>query len=238
MALPLFFQYDDVDFSLRVKDIPKITMCGISVWHHYLKFHSVNRTYYSARNMLTIAAVNGRFNTRLVRNIFFFIMTNIGCYRYSSAEAQLQAIYDFRKGPVKVFDAITEDYSRFEEYKFEDPVEMEDLITKVIKHCRPFYYITLNGIIFPSIGNIKADMESYETYEFYRKGKAYYFSPDGKMMVSDRSRKKIITLSVRTAVSMMALLLRKRHINKIYSKASRFYSSEENWMRLCNSGKK
>ena len=32
-SLPLFVQYDDIEFSLRNKDVPKITLNGICCWH-------------------------------------------------------------------------------------------------------------------------------------------------------------------------------------------------------------
>ena len=50
-SLPLFVQYDDIEFSLRCHAVPKITLNGICCWH--LPFDqkgSASKNYYTVRN--------------------------------------------------------------------------------------------------------------------------------------------------------------------------------------------
>ena len=234
MALPIFFQIDDVDYSLRAKDVKKITMCGISVWHPFPNSHSVNKSYFGIRNVLVVAASNGLLNPGAIKFAVLDTIFNTGCLRYRTAEAQLQAIKDFRKGPETVFEKISKGYSLFDEYDYSDSVTRENLTDRVINHGRLFSFLTLNGVLLPSIGNIEASIHTYETNLFYRKGRAYFRSLDGKVCVINRSVKKTISLIIRLSFNTAMLVLNMRRLNKRYRKASDTYCSETAWNRLFN----
>ena len=231
-SLPLFFQCDDVDYSLRTKDIPKITMCGISVWHPFSKTHSVNKEYFSTRNMLTAMASNSLLDNETLKHAFLNIMVNVGCSRYRSAEAQIQALRDFIAGPDKIFGMITKGYSLFDEYKQEESTADKKLAPGNIEHSKRFNIMTFNGILFPSIGNLETDMSSYETTLFYRKGIVYYVLPNGKEVVCKRSFTKAMSLLFRTVWNIGRIKIRKGRINRRYSESSVDYSSEDHWNTL------
>ena len=232
LSLPVFFQCDDVDFSLRIRELSKITMCGICVWHPFLKIHSVNKEYFGIRNMLTAMASNSLMDCSTVKNAFLNTMVSVGCCRYKTAEAQLKALHDFRTGPERVFGMIEKGYSLFIEYEANEPVVEKKLATRNIVHSKRFNIMTFNGILFPSIGNLETDMSSYETYLFYRKGIIYYIMPNGKEAVCKRSLIKAMTLTSKIVWNIVMIMIRRNGINHRYSKAAVYYSSEKKWSEL------
>lgn len=231
-SLPLFFQFDDIDYSLRIKGIPKVTMCGICVWHAFVNTFSVNKMYFGIRNMLVTAASNSLLNRNTMKKAFFDVMINVGFYRYPTAEAQLQALRDIRNGPDKVFEMITRGYLLFTEYKYDEPVSDKKLTTRHINHGMLFKCLTLNGVLFPSIGDYETDMSDWEVYHYYRKGRVFYKSEDGRETVCERSAVRTISLTLRVLWNIGMILMRKGKINRLYSDASKKYSSEINWQRL------
>lgn len=233
-GLPLFFQFDDVEYSLRIGAIPKITMCGISVWHPFMKSHSVNKSYFGIRNTLVATASNGLLDSRVIKRMVMDTAANVFYYRYLTADAQLQALRDFKNGPEKVFSMITEGYSLFDEYKKEEPLENKRLTDRNIKHSRMFMKATINGLLFPSIGELETDMSDGEMYHFYRKGKVYYRTDDGKEIVCKRSPTRSLSLLFKIVCISCTIFLKKGRINRMYSKALSVFASEEEWWALYN----
>jgi glycosyltransferase involved in cell wall biosynthesis len=112
-ALPLFFQYDDIDFNQRHSDLPKTTLSGVCLWHDAFEAKmSISKEYYALRNRLITCALhenNGsaerlsdgkRFNKRFVRGILWEeTLKYIVTYRYAGAMLIRRAVLDFLKGP-------------------------------------------------------------------------------------------------------------------------------------------
>ena len=102
LALPIFFQYDDIDFNQRNKHMKKVTLNGICLWHEsFEKKISVSKEYYALRNRLIISAVHGgsaftkKHMKKLVRST---VAKNLMMYRYRAAELALRAAEDFLRG--------------------------------------------------------------------------------------------------------------------------------------------
>ncbi|MCQ2081977.1 MAG: hypothetical protein MJZ11_09985 [Lachnospiraceae bacterium] len=102
LSYPMFVQYDDIEFSIRNSECPKITVSGLAVWHEdFEKKKSAVKTYYTIRNRLISHSIcYGRIKTN--RRFVECLMKSIGRVRrgfYNEAVLVLKAVDDFLKGP-------------------------------------------------------------------------------------------------------------------------------------------
>jgi GT2 family glycosyltransferase len=106
LPLPFFFQYDDIEFSLRNYERRKITLNGVCVWHEsFDKKRSISKDYYyGVRNRLIMLAIHSetffrafsktRLKIILLKKTAFLLLT----YRYNAAELVMRAGEDFLLG--------------------------------------------------------------------------------------------------------------------------------------------
>jgi len=100
-SLPLFFQYDDIEFSLRCSEIPKITLNGICCWHiPFDKKMSGAKKYYNFRNKAIVSAIHfEKYNkTKLKKDLLKECLYRVFLHSYQEAALVLQAAEDFLKG--------------------------------------------------------------------------------------------------------------------------------------------
>jgi galactofuranosylgalactofuranosylrhamnosyl-N-acetylglucosaminyl-diphospho-decaprenol beta-1,5/1,6-galactofuranosyltransferase len=98
--LPFFFQYDDIEFSLRYKDAAKITLPGICALHeNFEKRYNNTREYYALRNRLFTCSAHLKY-TRFdaILALGYVVARNLLCFRYKNVDLALRASRDFRKG--------------------------------------------------------------------------------------------------------------------------------------------
>lgn len=100
-SLPLFVQYDDIEFSLRNGNIPKITLNGICCWHiPFDKKWSGFKNYYTIRNRSIVNCMyfsdfkKGRFKKEIVKEC----IKKIFQYSYNEAKLVLLAAEHFLNG--------------------------------------------------------------------------------------------------------------------------------------------
>ena len=101
LPVPLFVFNDDVDYGLRNK-AETIVLNGICVWHDAFESKvTAMRRYYESRNQLIVNSVNNILVSKkaLLKKIKKNIVTEIYLYRYENAEAILDGVIDFLKGP-------------------------------------------------------------------------------------------------------------------------------------------
>lgn len=109
MSLPLFFQWDDIEFGIRArhKGFPTVTLPNAGVWHadFHLKDYDDWSRYFSWRNALIVAAIHGPFDPRAMANV---VATEIGEHivsmRYGLAATLLLAVRDYLTGPAVLAD--------------------------------------------------------------------------------------------------------------------------------------
>lgn len=116
LALPLFFQYDDIDFGYRAAEAGyhTITLPGAGVWHADFYWKDVDSPtgYFSVRNGLIGASLHGGDPVELVKSLGRMIGSNLVSMRYGLAAAQIQAIRDMLSGPSVLDDASVGDFAR------------------------------------------------------------------------------------------------------------------------------
>ncbi|KAF0963926.1 Galactofuranosyltransferase GlfT2 [Rhodococcus sp. T7] len=127
MPLPVFFQWDDVEYSLRAgrAGIPTITLPSTGVWHADFYWKDVDgfAHYFSTRNGLITAALDPNFApTLLAKQLAREISRSIVSLQYGLAHTQLRAIEGFLEGPDALADGgqaalamINEERKRFPE---------------------------------------------------------------------------------------------------------------------------
>ena len=102
--LPLFFQWDDVEFSYRARahGFPTVTLPGAGVWHADFGWKDWDEwhRYFNLRNGLVMAALHTGFDTRrIITRIGYLLSTYLVSMHYGLAATLLQAVEDFLDGP-------------------------------------------------------------------------------------------------------------------------------------------
>ncbi len=107
--LPLFFQWDDIEYGLRARanGFSTVTLAGTGVWHtdfHWKDWDDWPR-YFSLRNSLIVNALYGRVNrTDTARFLLKQLLLYIVSMRYGLAATLVMAVEDFLTGPEVLHD--------------------------------------------------------------------------------------------------------------------------------------
>jgi galactofuranosylgalactofuranosylrhamnosyl-N-acetylglucosaminyl-diphospho-decaprenol beta-1,5/1,6-galactofuranosyltransferase len=114
--LPLFFQWDDIEFGLRARaaGFPTVTLPGAGVWHADFAWKNWDdwARYFAFRNSLITAALHSEFDRKsIVDHLARELTEYIVSMRYGLAEITLTAIEDFLRGPEVLADGGAETVS-------------------------------------------------------------------------------------------------------------------------------
>jgi galactofuranosylgalactofuranosylrhamnosyl-N-acetylglucosaminyl-diphospho-decaprenol beta-1,5/1,6-galactofuranosyltransferase len=102
--LPLFFQWDDIEYGLRARAAghPTVTLPGAGVWHADFAWKDWDdwARYFSLRNALIVSALHGDFDIRRTAAFLFAeLWRYLTSMRYGLARTLLMAVEDFLCGP-------------------------------------------------------------------------------------------------------------------------------------------
>lgn len=102
--LPLFFQWDDIEFGLRAGNagIPTVTLPGAGVWHADFSWKNWDdwSRYFSYRNSLITSALHSDFDRRrIVDHLAKQLTDSLVSMRYGLTAITIRAIEDFLRGP-------------------------------------------------------------------------------------------------------------------------------------------
>ncbi len=117
LALPLFFQYDDIDYGFRAAKAgyPTDTIPGAAVWHadFYWKDIENPAQYFGLRNALITATMHGGVSAKQMVSVASKrILSNLVSMRYGLAWTQMQAVKDMLAGPSALDNACQGDFAR------------------------------------------------------------------------------------------------------------------------------
>ncbi|MGY1662169.1 glycosyltransferase [Geodermatophilus sp. SYSU D00705] len=107
--LPVFFQWDDIEFGLRARaaGFPTVTLPGAGVWHADFAWKNWDdwSRYFSFRNSLITSALHGEFDRgRIVEHLARQLANYLVSMRYGLAVLMLKAVEDFLRGPEVLAD--------------------------------------------------------------------------------------------------------------------------------------
>lgn len=191
LPLPIFFQWDDVEFGLRHRG-RFIHLNGICVWHESFEAKMFNlRWYYGYRNQLICAAVHGISPPPKVflKALRTSLLRELMCMRYKTAEMILDGVEDFLRGPEWLLSLNPEKKNRevIEKcYQLQEPdklgvrIKWDDLENSIrrndnSKFHRLFRLLTFNGLPFKANRTVVTSMHDARPVHFYRAGTAIYF---------------------------------------------------------------
>lgn len=102
--LPLFFQWDDIEFGYRARahGFPTVALPGAGVWHADFGWKDWDEwhRYFNMRNGLITAALHTGFSTaRITRRLGQLLAQNLVAMHYGLAVTLLHAVEDFLDGP-------------------------------------------------------------------------------------------------------------------------------------------
>lgn len=117
LALPLFFQYDDIDYGFRAAKAgyPTDTIPGAAVWHADFYWKDIENAaqYFGLRNSLIAATMHGDVTAKDMVNVASRrILSNLVSMRYGLAWTQMEAVRDLLRGPEVLKNASQGDFAR------------------------------------------------------------------------------------------------------------------------------
>lgn len=124
--LPLFFQWDDIEYGYRARanGFATVTLPGAGVWHadfHWKDWDDWHR-YFNLRNALVTSALHSQFDPkRICRTMAAQLATYLVAMQYGLAATQLKAIEDFLKGPEVLRDGGVEAAAEIRKLRAEFP---------------------------------------------------------------------------------------------------------------------
>jgi galactofuranosylgalactofuranosylrhamnosyl-N-acetylglucosaminyl-diphospho-decaprenol beta-1,5/1,6-galactofuranosyltransferase len=107
--LPLFFQWDDIEFGLRARaaGYPTVTLPGAGVWHAEFSWKNWDdwSRYFSYRNSLITSALHSDFDRRSIAiHLTKQLVEALVSMRYGLAALLIKGVEDFLQGPAVLAD--------------------------------------------------------------------------------------------------------------------------------------
>ena len=109
LPLPMFFQWDDVEYGYRARahGFPTVSLPGAGVWHADFGWKDWDEwhRYFNMRNGLITAALHAPFSVRRIgRTVGVQLAQYLAAMQYGLAATMIQAIDDFLRGPSALAD--------------------------------------------------------------------------------------------------------------------------------------
>ncbi|GAA4919431.1 galactofuranosylgalactofuranosylrhamnosyl-N-acetylglucosaminyl-diphospho-decaprenol beta-1,5/1,6-galactofuranosyltransferase [Actinomycetospora succinea] len=107
--LPLFFQWDDVEYCYRARahGVPTVTLPGAGVWHADFPWKDWDdwHRYFNLRNAMITAALHSAFPVRRISGVLADLLARyLLAMNYGLAATLIKAVDDFVAGPDVVGD--------------------------------------------------------------------------------------------------------------------------------------
>lgn len=197
MPLPIFFQGDDMEYSLRLREKRYQTtdLNGICVWHEsFERKSSTAANYYWIRNsaiasMLHESEIGG---WHILRKFNWHLFIALYMYRYDRAKMMLKGLEDALKGPVFLMNLDPAAYHpALMQAQVDKPHDIDASQIVLAKYDRPVrndcikklaMLLTLNGILLPSFlrrkGMVLEPLWSFRTTATFRQESVLYVDID------------------------------------------------------------
>ncbi|HEY7050978.1 MAG TPA: glycosyltransferase [Mycobacterium sp.] len=258
LPLPLFFQWDDIEYGLRAREagFPTVTLPNAGVWH--ADFHWKERDdftqYFITRNSLITSSLHGTIDTRVTGRWLARIITEcLVSMQYGWAHTIIRGIEDFLKGPEILRDggaaalaSIRTERSEFPETVVHPAVAMRELsdavppispvgheprvdrINLVLAKRAVYQWL---GRTIPGPVAIPAEDNQWWHVSLFDHAIVTDASQSG-VRVRRRDKKKLKALSRRARKALRQLRIQAPSLQAQYREALPELTSRENWSRL------
>ena len=202
-SMPFFFQFDDVEFSIRCKDLPRIMLNGLCCWHYpHERNDADTRYYYCYRNFsVTYSLYYQKYTAdymkqKLKEDVMYLLFT----FGFRRAELMMRGAEDFLKGVDWLISQDTDALHR-EIIQAADKIQPVSELTvpfnpDTLKHKedinqsrwrRYLRWITLNGWLLPARRSVTV-VENYKPpmQYFFRAGTVVKYDVTGKTALAVR----------------------------------------------------
>jgi galactofuranosylgalactofuranosylrhamnosyl-N-acetylglucosaminyl-diphospho-decaprenol beta-1,5/1,6-galactofuranosyltransferase len=258
--LPLFFQWDDIEYGYRARGAghATVTLPGAGVWHadfHWKDWDEWHR-YFNLRNSLITAALHSSFDTRwIVRTVLAQLTRYLICMQYGMAHTLLKAVEDFLRGPEELHDGGVEAAASVRKMRAEHPetiVRPASDVPGLRPSDAPIAAVTtptgaakrallLLRLIDQVLGRAKPGPVSISAADHWW----WHISQYDSAVVTDasqqgvrlrrRDRKKMMALARKGARVCLRLVREGKAVRRRYLEAQPKLTSRENWERLFGS---
>ncbi|MCZ4077300.1 glycosyltransferase [Rhodococcus sp. H36-A4] len=258
LPLPLFFQWDDIEYGIRARanGFVTVTLPNAGVWH--ADFHWKDRDdwakYFSVRNSLIVAALHSDFDARsLSRQMARDIAQYLVSMQYGLAFTMIRGIEDFLEGPkiledggMAVLKSIRAERGQFPETVKHPASDMpgirsSDLVTRhagfepkknridlVLGKRAAFQWL---GRTIPGIASIPAAEAHWWHVSLFDHAVVTDASQSG-VRIRKRDKEKASELSARAAKLLARFRQEAAETQSEYRRAAPQLTSRENWARL------
>jgi galactofuranosylgalactofuranosylrhamnosyl-N-acetylglucosaminyl-diphospho-decaprenol beta-1,5/1,6-galactofuranosyltransferase len=261
LPLPLFFQWDDIEYGQRAAaaGFPTVTMPNAGVWH--ADFHWKDRDeflrYFSVRNALITHALHGTIDGRATSNWLAREITEcLVSMQYGLALTMIRGIEDFLEGPAGLHDggmaalaAIRAERSEFGETVVHPAVKISEL-TGVAPRFHPTGHqprkdrinlVLAKRVVYQWLGRtipgpvaIAAEDNQWWHVSLFDHAVVTDASQTG-VRVRRRDKQKLTTLSRRARKALRRLRAQVPALQARYRDALPELVSRDNWTRLYDS---
>ena len=115
LPLPLFFQYDDLDYFLRNAENGVVGFTGVGIWHHSVITALESKSkimYYGERNRMIVEAVHGKRFTKRLPHYLNRAVRALSDEDYNSLKLLNTAMKDYLSGPEHIEETCNSDYDK------------------------------------------------------------------------------------------------------------------------------
>ncbi len=254
--LPMFFQWDDVEYGHRAKahGHPTVTLPGAGVWHADWDWKDEDSwaNYFNHRNTLITAALHSDFDSkaaaRVLRNRVLRYLVSM---RYGLTATVLQGIEDFLEGPeclrdggVRAAAAVHELRAEYPETRLWSVSEVPGMSSSTLPPIAPLPPAPSRELLVMGKRLLGQLLRRPRASASVRAPDAYWWhvSRFATAVVTDASREgvhvrrsdptQLIKLGTRAARVLWRLRRDGRSVGQRYRAATAELASRDNWRRL------
>jgi galactofuranosylgalactofuranosylrhamnosyl-N-acetylglucosaminyl-diphospho-decaprenol beta-1,5/1,6-galactofuranosyltransferase len=257
--LPLFFQWDDVEYGYRARahGFPTVALPGAGIWHADFGWKDWDEwhRYFNLRNGLITAALHTPFSVREIgRTAGTLLAQYLVAMQYGLAATLIQAVDDFLAGPSVLDDGSAAAAGKIRRLRAAYPETVMRPVSAVDGDVRDMQvvrapnapghdvltwlkravYLLTDRASHPT-GMVVAGDAHWWHVSTFRRAVVTDMSEQG-LRVRTRDRARAVTLARRGARSLVRLVTEGPAVAARYRAASGVLASRENWARLYGIG--
>jgi galactofuranosylgalactofuranosylrhamnosyl-N-acetylglucosaminyl-diphospho-decaprenol beta-1,5/1,6-galactofuranosyltransferase len=254
--LPLFFQWDDVEYGYRARanGFPTVTLPGAGLWHADFDWKDADKwsEYFAVRNAMIVSALHGPFDPRrIARTLISRTLRNLLSMQYGLVATVLKAAEDFLEGPAILRDGgvaaaaeIRKLRAEYPDTIMHAPSDLPGLRANQIPMVQAaptptlVRLVLLKRLVYLALGKIRyqlgtvpaADSEWWHMSQFDT-AVVTDASQEG-VRIRKRDRAMMVAQAKQLARVIRRLLAEGPQVREAYQAAVPELTSRENWQRL------